>query len=74
MAGSLSQAHFSPDPVPGDGLTQEKIDSDRLAVKRLYGQVFDVVESLKGKFQVIITDHLDFSDDARFQAALRERW
>ncbi|MBR8220696.1 DUF3732 domain-containing protein [Burkholderia ambifaria] len=70
----LSQAHFSPDAVLGDGLTQEKIDSDRLAVKRLYGLIFDVVESLQGKFQVIITDHSDFSDDARFQAALCERW
>lgn len=54
----LSQAHFSPDTVPADGVTQEKIDSDRRAVKRLYSLIFDVVESL-GKFQVIVTDHPD---------------
>ena len=44
------------------------------AVKALFGLIFDVVESLQGRFQVLITDHPDFSDDARFQAALRERW
>lgn len=74
LLDQLSQAHFSPDTVPGEGVTQEKIDTDRKAVKRLFGLIFDVVASLDGKFQVIITDHPDFSDDIRFQDALRERW
>lgn len=74
LLDQLSQAHFSPDTVPDEGVTQEKIDADRKAVKRLFGLIFDVVASLDGKFQVIITDHPDFSDDARFQAALIERW
>lgn len=74
LLDQLSQAHFSPDTAPGNGVTQEKIDADRRAVKRLFGLIFDVVESLEGKFQVLITDHPDFSDDARFQAALQERW
>lgn len=74
LLDQLSQAHFSPDTVPGGGVTQEKIDADRKAVKRLFGLIFDVVASLDGKFQVIITDHPDFSDDSRFQASLRERW
>jgi hypothetical protein len=74
LLDQLSQAHFSPDTAPGEGMTQEKIDADRKAVKRLFGLIFDVVDSLKGKFQVIITDHPDFSDDARFQNAVRERW
>ena len=74
LLDQLSQAHFSPDTVPGKNVTQEKIDADRKAVKGLFGLIFDVVESLKGKFQVIITDHPDFSDDVRFQEALRERW
>lgn len=74
LLDQLSQAHFSPDALPRDDVTQEKLDSDRKAVKGLFGLIFDVVESLGGKFQVIITDHPDFSDDARFQAALRERW
>ena len=74
LLDQLAQAHFSPDAFPRDGVTQEKIDSDRKAVKGLFGLIFDVVESLHGKFQVIITDHPDFTDDVRFQAALRERW
>lgn len=74
LLDQLSQAHFSPDTVPGEGVTQEKIDTDRKAVKRLFSLIFDVVASLDGKFQVIITDHPDFSDDIRFQGALRERW
>lgn len=74
LLDQLSQAHFSPDMVLGEGVTQEKIDTDRKAVKRLFGLIFDVVASLDGKFQVIITDHPDFSDDSRFQDALRERW
>ncbi|TWC63568.1 DUF3732 domain-containing protein [Herbaspirillum sp. SJZ099] len=74
LLDQLSQAHFSPDAVPRDGVTQEKLDSDRKAVKGLFSLIFEVVESLKGKFQVIITDHPDFTDDIRFQAALRERW
>lgn len=74
LLDQLSQAHFSPDTVPGNGVTQERIDADRQAVKRLFGLIFDVIESLDGKFQVLITDHPDFSDDARFQGALRERW
>ncbi len=74
LLDQLSQAHFSPDTVPGEGVPQEKIDADRKAVKRLFGLIFDVVASLDGKLQVIITDHPDFSDDTRFQASLRERW
>lgn len=74
LLDQLSQAHFSPDTLPGNGVTQEKIDADRQAVKRLFNLIFDVVEKLGGKFQVLITDHPDFSDDSRFQDALRERW
>ncbi len=74
LLDQLSQAHFSPDAVTGNGVTQERIDADRRAVKRLFRLIFDVAESLDGKFQVLITDHPDFSDDVRFQAALRERW
>ena len=74
LLDQLSQAHFSPDTVPGEGVTKEKIDADRKAVKRLFGLIFDVVDSLKGKLQVIITDHPDFSDDAQFQNTVRERW
>lgn len=74
LLDQLSQAHFSPDTAPENGVAQEKIDADRRAVKSLFGLIFDVVKNLEGKFQVLITDHPDFSDDARFQEALQERW
>ena len=74
LLDQLSQAHFSPDTMPREGVTQERIDADRKAVKRLFGLIFDVVDSLEGRFQVIITDHPDFSDDPQFQNAVRERW
>jgi len=74
LLDQLSQAHFSPDTVVGEDVTPEKRDADRKAVKRLFNLIFDVVEKLSGTFQVIITDHPDFTDDARFQNAVRERW
>jgi hypothetical protein len=69
-----SQAHFSPDVQLPAGTPREKLDADRRAVKRLYGLVLDVVEKLEGRLQVLITDHPDFVDDPRFQAAVIERW
>lgn len=74
LLDQLSQAHFSPDTLPAEGVSKEKIDEDRKAVKGLFNLIFDVVESLEGRFQVLITDHPDFSDDVRFQSAVRERW
>lgn len=54
---NLHRRIFHQDAAPGEGVTQDKIDADRKAVKRLYGLIFDVVESLGGKLQVIVTDH-----------------
>jgi hypothetical protein len=74
LLDQLSQAHFSPDAVQRENVDPSKIDTDRKAVKALYRLIFDVIEEEEGRFQVIITDHPDFSDDPRFQAAVRERW
>jgi len=70
----LSQAHFPPDAEQPTEPQPSNSDADHMAVKRLYDLIFDVVESLSGEFQVIITDHPDFNDDVRFQSAVRERW
>lgn len=70
----LSQAHFPPDVERPTEPQPSNADADHMAVKRLYDLIFDVVESLSGEFQVIITDHPDFNDDARFQAAICEKW
>ncbi len=70
----LSQAHFPPDIDQPTEPQPSNADADHLAVKRLYDLIFDVVESQSGGFQVIITDHPDFNDDARFQSAVCEKW
>ena len=70
----LSQAHFPPDIEQPTEPQPSNSDADHMAVKRLYDLIFDVVESLSGGFQVIITDHPDFNDDPRFQTAVREKW
>jgi len=70
----LSQAHFPPDIDQPSEPQPSNADADHLAVKRLYDLIFDVVESSSGDFQVIITDHPDFNDDARFQSAVCEKW
>lgn len=70
----LSQAHFPPDAEQPTEPQRSDTDADHVAVKRLFDLIFDVMESLGGEFQVIITDHPDFNDDLRFQSSVRERW
>lgn len=48
-------------------------DEDRDAVKRMFRFIFDTVESMDGKFQVIITEHADLQDEW-FQEAVVLRW
>lgn len=48
-------------------------DEDREAVRRMFHFVFNIVESLGGQFQVIITEHADLQDDW-YQAAVIQRW
>ena len=49
-------------------------DDDRDAVQRTFNFIFDEVERMNGKFQVIIADHANLKDDPRFQAAICEEW
>lgn len=49
-------------------------DDDQQAVQRIFTFLFDVVEELKGGFQIIISDHADLKDDPRYQAAIVEEW
>ncbi|MEE4577551.1 DUF3732 domain-containing protein [Paenibacillus polymyxa] len=55
------------------GSISHLVDDDKLAVKRMFDLVFDVVEILAPDFQVIITDHADLADE-RFQSSIVERW
>ncbi|MCD0156071.1 DUF3732 domain-containing protein [Deinococcus sp. 6GRE01] len=49
-------------------------DDDQLAVQRVFTFLFDAVEQLEGKFQIIVSDHADLKDDPRYQAAITEEW
>jgi len=46
---------------------------DRQAVARMYSLIHEVVASLDGRMQVIVTDHANI-DEPWFQASIVERW
>ena len=48
-------------------------DEDRAAVLRTFELLRDVVDELKGGFQIIVTEHADLAEDW-FQDAVRVRW
>ncbi len=67
-----SQVYFPPEKDV-DGSLNEGKEDDRVAVKRMFRLVFDVVQALQPKFQVIITEHADINEDW-YQGAVVERW
>lgn len=73
MFDQPTQAYFPADEQVKDRSVDDLKDEDREAVARMFGLIFDVVESLSPRFQVIITDHADLLDE-RFQAAVVGRW
>lgn len=64
---------FFPADVPKDADIATLKDEDREAVRRMFRFVFEVVESLKGKMQVIIIEHADLTEDW-FKGAVIQRW
>ena len=67
-----SQVYFPADN-PDDNNVESLGDKDRQALKTLYELIFKTVESLSPSFQVIMSDHADFSGDW-FQKNVREKW
>jgi hypothetical protein len=67
-----SQVYFPPERVV-DGIPTNSSDEDREAVKRMFKLIFDAVEAVAPKLQVIVTEHADIDDD-RYQSAVIERW
>jgi len=72
MLDQPTQVYFPPDP-PDDMQVSDLGNEDRQAVERMFRLVFDLVEALAPKLQVIITDHADLTTDW-FQAAVVEKW
>jgi len=67
-----SQVYF-PAERDLDGSMAVLEDEDRLAVLRIFELIRDVVETLDGGLQVIVTEHADPTEDW-FHVAVVERW
>jgi len=67
-----SQFYFPPE-TDVDGTFESRGEDDRQAVTRMFRLIYDVVEELGAKFQVIVTEHADIKEDW-YQAAVVERW
>ena len=71
MLDQPTQAHY---PAEADNLTgAPDLDADRLAVRRMFELMRDVVAELAPRFQVIVCDHADLPEQW-FQDAVRHRW
>jgi len=67
-----SQVYFPQDPGV-DPDSSDSSDEDREAVARMYSVAKDVVDTLSGGFQIIMTDHADIMEPW-FQDCVIERW
>ena len=65
--------YYFPSEIRSESDIGQLGDEDREAVNRMFKFIFDTVESLKGKFQVIITEHADLKDQW-YQDAVVLRW
>lgn len=76
-----SQVYFPPDPADRYRGDIEKIgdyknkEHDIKSLKAMYELIFEVVEKLEGRLQVIITDHANLRDYEAFQRSIiDEEW
>jgi hypothetical protein len=67
-----SQVYFPPEKDV-DGSLDAIQNDDRIALRRMFKLVFDAVEKLAPRFQVIITEHADLNE-SWYQNAVVERW
>lgn len=71
MLDQPTQAHY---PAEADNTTgAPELDADRVAVRRMFELMRDVVDELAPAFQVIVCDHADLPQQW-FQDAVRHRW
>jgi Protein of unknown function (DUF3732) len=67
-----SQVYFPADFDPEESQNEDS-DTDWVPVTRMFRIIFDFVESLEGRFQLIITEHAELKEQW-YQAAIAERW
>lgn len=66
-----SQVYFPPEKYAGGIGALD--DDDRVALRRMFELIFEVVAQLAPGLQVIVTEHADL-DEEWFRAAVIERW
>jgi len=71
MLDQPTQAHYPAEADNDTGLPAD--DADRVAVRRMFELMRDVVAELAPNLQIIVCDHADLPEDW-FQAAVRHRW
>lgn len=67
-----SQVYFPPEKDV-DGSIESIQNEDRLALRRMFELVFEVVQALAPNFQIIITEHADINEPW-YQGAIVEKW
>jgi hypothetical protein len=67
-----SQVYFPPEKDV-DGSLDSIQNEDRIALRRMFELVFEVVEKFAPRFQVIITEHADLNE-SWYQGAVVEKW
>jgi len=67
-----SQVYFPPEKDV-DGTMATVGEDDRRAVSRMFRFIFNIVEKLSPRFQVVITEHADINE-TWYQDAVVERW
>ena len=67
-----SQVYFPPEPAE-DRSIDDLGNDDRRELRRMLRMLYDAVNQLSPKFQIIITEHADIDEDW-YQDSIRERW
>ena len=71
MLDQPTQAHYPSESDNVTGLPED--DADRIAVRKMFRLMSDVVSALSPLFQIIVCDHADLPEQW-FADAVRYRW
>lgn len=66
-----SQAHYPPERDVGEISGSD--DQDQMAVSRLYETLFDFIQTMDGRMQIIVTDHVELLKPW-FRDSIVQRW
>lgn len=66
-----SQVYFPEDSEWSEDKAER--DEERAHVLKMFKFAYNLVQELEGRFQIIVTDHVNFRDDW-FQSSIVERW